>query len=134
MSKKGFGLIFAIFILLVLSSLSILIIQLNATSNNQIIKENLYNQAKLHMLSAKELAKKLDYSTTPCINNLKIDDEQFDIKLNFSYYSDKKDCQNLIYKKIYNNQSNVTKVEITVKSRINDFDNIRLKENMMIIN
>jgi hypothetical protein len=117
MNKKAFGLLFAISILLILSSLSVLIIQYKSTRNQLLVRENLYNQALLHLQSTKNMLYKMDLKSNSK-SYIEIEDTQFEIKIN-------------LYKNLYKIDGNTKKQEmirasIIIKSKVKEYENIRL--------
>jgi hypothetical protein len=117
MNKKAFGLLFAISILLILSSLSVLIIQYKSTRNQLLVRENLYNQALLHLQSTKDMLHKMDLKNNSK-SYIEVEDTQFEIKIN-------------LYKNLYKIDGNTKKQEmirasIIIKSKVKEYENIRL--------
>ena len=117
MNKKAFGLLFAISILLILSSLSVLIIQYKSTRNQLLVRENLYNQALLHLQSTKDMLYKMDLKNNSK-SYIEVEDTQFEIKIN-------------LYKNLYKIDGNTKKQEIIrasiiIKSKVKEYENIRL--------
>jgi len=82
--RKAFGLIFAIFVLLVISLLSVIILQYKSTKNQLLIKENLYNQATIHLYSTIQLLDKLDLFKNKK-EIITVEDKQFNIKISLLY-------------------------------------------------
>lgn len=126
MTKKAFGLLFTISILMIVSFLSILILQYKSTTTKLIIKENIYNQAQIHLLSTMKIVYKLDLFNQ-CKDIINIEDNQFEIKIKFKYIT-KMYCNNNFYKLEDNdtiNQEMIVAI-ISVKSRIKEYKDIRL--------
>jgi hypothetical protein len=113
MNKKAFGLLFAISILLILSSLSVLIIQYKSTRNQLLVRENLYNQALLHLQSTKDMLHKMDLKNNSK-SYIEVEDTQFEIKINLYKIDGNTKKQEMI------------RASIIIKSKVKEYENIRL--------
>ena len=74
--KKSFTLLITIFVLVLFSYLSLIILQTKSLSNTNIQKQYLYIQANNHKEFLKSYLKTIDLKN---INHIKIDDDIFDI-------------------------------------------------------
>jgi len=97
--RKGFTLILTIFFMVVFSSLTAMILSLSADTGSTTYKLFLYNQAKLLARSGNEIAVLMIQNRPPenrCLENLEIQDGDFNISINISYVgSGFKNCKTI---------------------------------------
>ena len=128
-NKPSFGLILTIFLLLLLSSLSIFIFEFKSLSKQNIVKEKLSYQARLHLDSTKIFITNLDLNdlSKSCINNLYIEENSFNINIHFAYITKRVDCEDIISSQFENNNTNGMAIAtIEVQSIVKDYINIRV--------
>jgi len=97
--RKSFTLILTIFFLIIFSSLTAMILSLSADTGSTTTRLYLYNQAKLLARSGNEIAVLMiqnRFSDNICLENLEIQDGDFNISINISYIgSGFKNCKTL---------------------------------------
>lgn len=91
---KSFSLLLTLFLVSLFSLLAIFIVELSNLSKDSDAKNLLYFQALNHLRSSINLISQIDIydESKECIDTLVVDDDFFDIRLEFSYISKRVDC------------------------------------------
>ncbi len=91
---KSFSLLLTLFLVSLFSLLAIFIVELSNLSKDSDAKNLLYFQALNHLRSSINLISQIDIydMSKECMDTLVVDDDFFDIKLEFSYISKRLDC------------------------------------------
>lgn len=106
--KKSYTLLITIVVITLFSYLALSIAQTKSFSNKNIENQYLYIQAKNHLNFTKQYIDSLENTELETINNLKIDDERFDIEVlikkdevfNIEIFVQAKDFDIRLYEKI----------------------------------
>lgn len=100
MKRRGFGIITAIILLVLIATVAVMILSLAATSSKKATDDYLRIQADMLARSATEFAimriQGFDRSGNKCLENLNIDASPFDINVTVNYFlsTDLSNCTN----------------------------------------
>lgn len=131
--KKAFALLLTIFLITVFSLLSVYIIEIKTFKNDSQTKQYQQIQAKFHLDFAKEFINNLNLNqeNQPCVNEITINNDNYEIFANISYISKKVDCLNSKSGIFDSSNSNgVAVVDLYVKSKSSIF-NIKLHDRFL---
>jgi hypothetical protein len=132
-SKKAFALFLTLFLLSTFSFLAIYILEIKTLQSDSKTKLHQKIQASFHLDFSKKVILNMDLSnnSNPCVNEVTINNETFEIYANISYISDKIDCLNSTntnFDELYT--KGVAIVDLYVKSRSSTFK-IKLHERFL---
>ncbi len=100
MKRRGFGIITAIILLVLIATVAVMILSLAATGSKKATDDYLRIQAEMLARSATEFAvmriQGFDRSGGKCLENLNIDAPPFDINVTISYFGSFPGCSNVL--------------------------------------
>ncbi len=124
-NKKGFALLFIIVLVITFSFLSVYILEIKTFQTNIQTKSYLQIQAKFHLDFAQDYIQSLplDKKDEECVNELIIDNEDFEIKAYFSYITKHANCKNTLSSDFQetNSSKGAVIVDLFVKSKLNSY-------------
>lgn len=115
--KKSFGLFITIILILIFSKLSITILEYSSLEAEKNSLDYLNTQASFHLKSLKEILTKIelmDVENSYCIDSMNFDNDIFDIKMSFQYFTKNIKCKNIIDSSIKNE---FAIIDIYIKSK-----------------
>jgi len=131
--KKSFALLLSILLITAFSFLSIYILEIKTFQSDIQSKQYHQIQAKFHLDFAKDFIMNLELNkpNQPCVDEITVENNQYDIFAQFSYIGTKKDClhsENIIPNE--NNSSGAAVVNLYVQSKSSIFK-IKLHEKFL---
>ena len=131
--KKSFALLLVILLIIVFSFLFTYILEIKTFQSDSQTKNYHKTQAAFHLEFAKVFLQNLNLneSENPCIEEVNISHEHYEIFAHISYISKIKDCPNSVQMNLDSNESlGVAIIDVYVKSKSSMF-NIKLHERFL---
>lgn len=132
-SKKSFALLLTILLIILFSFLSIYILEIKTLQSDTQTKNYHQIQADFHLTFAKEFIHNINLSIQeePCIEEINIQNEHYEIYANIIYISQKNNCLNSEEINLdTNNSYGVAVVDLYVESKSSHFK-IKLHERFL---